>query len=378
MTAPCARRCGWLSDTHLHTTRGNGEALRPLPLSHGLTISFAYSGRLTWTEEQTLDLVRPDPPAPADTARPRHGRARRVISVAGGKGGIGKSYVAANLAIALARRGRKVVLIDADMGAPNLHTWLGLAPPRRNLSDFLDRTVARIEDLIVPTGFPECGLICGASDRLRAAAPLSGERMRLLRDIHDMDVDDAILDVGAGTHSNPLDLFLLADNGILVLVPEPIAIENTYTFMKAAFWRRVNNVVSVYGMDEVLGQVMGDGELANPVDVVAALAARDPEAGQFMRRQLERFQPWLIVNQARTPQDALLGDSAVAMWRKSFGLEMRYLGHVQHDEELWRRVRVRRPLTQQAPSEPSAQSFSRIADRLASLPPPLARRRTAP
>ena len=329
-------------------------------------------------DEQTLDLKRPDPPAPADAARTWSGRARRVISVAGGKGGIGKSYVAASLALALARRGRRVVLIDADMGAPNLHTWLGLAPPRRTLSDFLDRRVARIEELVVPTGCPGLGIICGASDRLAAAAPLCGERMRLLCQIYEMDVDEAILDVGAGIHSNPLDLFLVADNGILVLVPEPIAVENVFTFVKAAFWRRVSNVVSVYGLDEVLRQVVVEGDLASPLEVVAGLTARHPEAGQLVSRQLERFRPWLLVNEARTRQDAALGESVAAAWRKYFGLELEYLGYVQHDEGLWRRVRARTPLAKQDPGGPAAQSFARIADRLAMLPPPLARRRTAP
>ena len=327
--------------------------------------------------EQTLNLVRPGSPTPADAVQARRGRTRRVISVGGGKGGIGKSYVAASLALALARRGRKVVLIDADMGAPNLHSWLGLPPPRRSLSDFFDGRVPRIQDLVVPTGCPGLGVICGAPDRLTAAAPLCGERMRLLRHVHDMEVDDAILDVGAGTHSNPLDLFLLADDGILVLVPEPIAVENTDTFVKAAFWRRVTNVASVYGLDEVLGQAMG-GELASPLDVVAALSARHAEAGQLVLRQLGRFRPWLLVNQARTPQDAALAESAVVAWRKAFALEVRYLGHVQQDDELWRRVRARRPLTLQDPLGSAAQTFGRIADRLLTLPPPLARRCAAP
>ena len=136
-------------------------------------------------------------------------------------------------------------------------------------------------------------------------------------------------------------------------------------------------MVSVYGLGEVLSQAMG-GELASPLDVVAALSARHPEAGQLVSRQLGRFRPWLLVNQARTPQDAALAESAVAAWRKAFALEVRYLGHVPHDEELWRRVRARTPLTRQDPLGPTAQCFARIADRLLTLPPPLARRYAAP
>ena len=104
-----------------------------------------------------LKLVQPVPPptgpvaapGPRGTARSKRPgtRARRILSVGGGKGGIGKSLISANLAIALARRGKRVVLVDADLGGANLHTTLGLDLPRRTLSDFIDRKVERLEEV---------------------------------------------------------------------------------------------------------------------------------------------------------------------------------------------------------------------------------------
>src|SRR5882724_10833048 len=76
-------------------------------------------------------------------------RARRIIAVGGGKGGIGKSLVSANLGIALAQRGSSVVLVDADLGGANLHSCLGVAQPQVSLSDFVNRNVARLEDVAV-------------------------------------------------------------------------------------------------------------------------------------------------------------------------------------------------------------------------------------
>ncbi|HYG67960.1 MAG TPA: P-loop NTPase, partial [Anaeromyxobacteraceae bacterium] len=163
-----------------------------------------------------------DPPAPRPTRRGspvRRARARRIVAIGGGKGGIGKSLISANLGIELARRGNEVVLVDADLGGANLHTTLGLDVPRRSLSDFIERRYAKIEDVVTQTGIPNLGLVSGALDHLDAANPRYAQKMRLLRHVQSLDADYAILDLGAGTHSNTLDFFLVADHGVLVLVP---------------------------------------------------------------------------------------------------------------------------------------------------------------
>jgi len=322
----------------------------------------------------SLKLVTPAAPAQQTRRRPalprKPARARRVVAVGGGKGGIGKSLIAANLGIELARRGRRVVLVDADLGGANLHTCLGIELPGKSLSDFIDRRIERIEDAVVPAGLPNLGLLSGAMDHLDAANPKYAQKMRLLRHILALDVDYAILDLGAGTHLNVLDFFLVSDHGVLVLVPEPTAVENVYRFVKAAFWRRVRNVVAVYGIEEVLRGVMTSGTFQNPVAVMRTLSERNPEAGAILEREMATFRPRLVVNQARTPQDAELGDGVVSAWRKYFGLHMDYLGHIPHDDAMWRTVRARRPLLLDRPDSGVARSFASIAERLEALDVP--------
>src|SRR5512140_2862554 len=80
-----------------------------------------------------------------------------------------------------ARRGKRVVLVDADLGGANLHTTLGIDLPRRTLSDFIERKVQRIEDVVTPTGIPNLGLVSGALDHLDAANPKYAQKMRFLR-----------------------------------------------------------------------------------------------------------------------------------------------------------------------------------------------------
>ncbi len=320
-------------------------------------------------EAPTLKLVRPLPeePEPPPVIPARRRGTRRVISIGGGKGGIGKSLVSANLGIELARRGKRVVLVDADLGGANLHTTLGIDLPRRTLSDFIERKVARIEDVVTPTGIANLGLVSGALDHLDAANPRHAQKMRFLRHVQQMDVDYVVLDLGAGTHTNVLDFFLVSDHGVLVLVPEPTAVENAYRFVKAAFWRRMRNVAQVYGYDPLIRSVAEGRTFRSPVELVASLAERDADAGANLARHLAAFRPRLVVNQARTEQDADIGRAVVVAWRKYFGLEMDYLGYIGYDDEMWRAVRARRPLLVDRPDALAARAFAAVADSLLAL-----------
>ena len=191
--------------------------------------------------------------------------------------------------------------------------------------------------------------------------------MRFLRHVQQLDADFAILDLGAGTHTNVLDFFLVSDHGLLVLVPEPTAVENAYRFIKAAFWRRMRNVAQVYGYEPLLRSVMDGATFRSPVELVETVSRKDPEAGANLARQLSAFRPRLVVNQARTAQDAEIGRAVVTAWRKYFGLEMDYLGYIQYDDEMWRTLRARRPFLIERPDVPAAKAFATIVDGLLAL-----------
>jgi flagellar biosynthesis protein FlhG len=304
---------------------------------------------------------------PRAAAAPAGARTRRIVAVGGGKGGIGKSLISANVGIELARRGRRVVLVDADLGGANLHTCLGIERPQRTLSDFIERRVATIDEVISPTGVPGLSLVSGALDHLEAANPRHAQKMRLLRHLQSLDADFAVLDLGAGTHLNVLDFFLVADHGLLVLVPEPTAVENAYRFVKAAFWRRLRNVVGVFGYEPMLRGLLESGRFRSPVELVDALSRRDPEAGENLRRQLASFRPRLVVNQARTAQDVAVGSGVVTAWRRYFGLGMDYLGAIDYEDEVWQAVRARRPLVLEHPASRAARAIGRVVDGLLAL-----------
>jgi flagellar biosynthesis protein FlhG len=107
--------------------------------------------------------------------------APRIIAIAGGKGGVGKSTVAVNLALAIGRLGHRVSLVDADLGAANLHTMLGVLHPPSSIADFLDQRVDTLDEVSVQVA-PLVELVPGTS-RPDVANVMGVEKLRLLRAI---------------------------------------------------------------------------------------------------------------------------------------------------------------------------------------------------
>jgi flagellar biosynthesis protein FlhG len=305
----------------------------------------------------------------SSTAR-RGMRPGRIVSVGGGKGGVGKSLVAASLGIELARRGCRVVLVDCDLGGANLHTCLGIDPPRRTLSEFVNHSVERIEEVFVSTGIPNLSLVSGALDHLDAASPSHGQKLRLIRHLQSMDADFAILDLAAGTQKNTLDFFLLADHKVLVLAPEHSAIENAHRFVKAAFWRRLRAASSIFGVAHLLDECLEGGRFRGPAEILEAIQGADEEAGSqlriLLRANLVHHQPG-AESRHLLPEDTELGLGVAAAWRRHFGIEMDVLGTVDYDDDVWRAARERRPLLLARSEGRAARSLARIASVIQAL-----------
>lgn len=272
---------------------------------------------------------------------------QKVIAVGGGKGGIGKSLISANLGVHLASRGAKVVLVDADLGGANLHTCLGIPTPVLTLSDFIGRKVDNLADVVTETNTEGLGLISGALDVLGAANPKYTQKLRLLREISRLGVDYVIVDLGGGTGFNILDFFLIAEHGILTVIPEPTSIENAYRFIKAAYYRRLKHLQASWDFKPLLRDAISDPDsrgLKTPADLVAYVAERNGEAGELLHQELSRMPLKLVVNQARTEEEYKLGGAITRACHKYFGIGMEFLGTIPYDDAVWKSVRRREPL----------------------------------
>jgi flagellar biosynthesis protein FlhG len=303
-----------------------------------------------------------------DALAARAPRARRQIwSLGGGKGGIGKSLLAAALGWQLARMGKRVVLVDADLGGANLHTCLGLRNPGLTLGDFIRRRAERIEEVAVETGVPGLRLISGASDFLGAANIKHAQKVRVLNRIRGLEVDIVLLDLGAGSSFNIIDFFLVSDVGLLAVIPEPTSIENGYRFIKSALYRRLRGAAIRESVRQLVESALDQKNprgIRTPLDLLAEVEKEDPEALPPLKRELASFHPRFIVNQVRGESDIAVGHQLVAACARHLGVRAMYAGYVAFDDAVWQSVRRRQLFMDAASRCRAADQVRRLAHSL--------------
>lgn len=169
--------------------------------------------------------------APELVAVAKPSRSTRFIAVASGKGGVGKTNFATNLGILLARAGKRVIVMDADLGLANVNVLLGVIPTF-NLYHVI-KGQKKLTDIIIDT--PQgIRIIAGASGFSKLANLTEEERHRFVEGMMELgEADIVIIDIGAGVSRNVLSFVLPADEAIIVTTPEPTAITDAYGIIKA-------------------------------------------------------------------------------------------------------------------------------------------------
>ncbi len=290
----------------------------------------------------------------------------KIWAIGGGKGGVGKSLVTANISICLALMGYKVVAVDLDLGGANLHTCLGVPIPEKTLSDYLTKKVPNLNDLITPTAIDNLSIISGAQDDVGIANLKHMQKAKILAKLGELNADYVILDLGAGTAYNTLDFFISADQGILTALPEPTSIENTYRFIKSVYHRKLKMAEDLLEIGPLIDQAM-NARLQNnstPADLMARVIEINPQMGLRLKTEIAKLQPKLIINQVRTQADVDIGFSMKIICRKYFGINLDYVGYLEYDATVWQSVKKRRPLLMEFPNSALVTNFDRIVHRL--------------
>ena len=297
----------------------------------------------------------------------------RVVAIGGGKGGVGKSLVAANVGIFLATLGKRVVLVDAAFGAANLHIFAGLPRPSRSIAEALTAGGPRLAELAVPTHVPGVKLVGAVYDPPWVAEP-SPDRVQALADqLHDLPADWVVVDLGGGVAAPVLELFLAADVQIVVAVPDPTSIELMHRFTKAAFLRSLERR-GLADLAHAASRDPRDHEGGTPSALDVYLHAVEQRATELdeLRDAILSFSPHLVINSARSKSDMELGRAVASAARRRLGTPIRYLGHLEYDEAVWASTRRRRPLLIEHPETRIAKCFERVARGILALRPVLA------
>ncbi len=247
----------------------------------------------------------------------------RIIAVTSGKGGVGKSNVAVNLAISLSRLGKRVLLLDADLGTANADLLCNLPSTTANLSHVISGRRTLSETIVdAPGGFR---MIPGASGLSQIAALPEFERSRLVEQMKQLEdeLDVLLVDTGAGVSPNVLTFAAGADEQLVVTTPEPTAIADAYAVIK-----------SIHRQTRETG---GDADFR------------------------------LVVNMVRSKAEALdVFERLDSVCRRFLNLRLWYAGYVLTDAAVGRAVRQRRPFVLDQPNCDAALCLQQLARRLTS------------
>lgn len=334
-------------------------------------LKFDWFRRLLSGERERSD--HSEPPGfsrPISTASPF---GTRIWAVGGGKGGVGKSLIASNAGIALSKQGKKVLLVDADLGAANLHTFLGVDGGRTALSSFLKDEASDFKSLIQKTPFPNLDLVSGAKDALDVPEVKCTQIKKLRDALKKVEYDYAILDVGPGTSSNFLDMFLMSNEGIIVSTPEPTTIENNYRFLKCLFLRKIKTIADSQPdgvLKDLLQRIFSDKwsqRVKTVADITDQLMRLDFEQGRMLKEDLKSTSLSMIVNQTKRGEDANIGKAIRSACSEYFGVDIDYIGSVGYEETVGESIRTRRPLSVYFTNSVAAKSLegciARVVDK---------------
>ena len=244
----------------------------------------------------------------------------RVITITSGKGGVGKSNIAVNLAVQLRRLGKKVIIFDADMGLANVEVMFG-AIPKYNLSDMIYHG-KKMRDIITE-GPMEIGFISGGNGITGMNNLTKNQLTRLVNNLIELDelTDFILIDTGAGIANNVMEFVSASPEVLLVLTPEPSSLTDSYSLIKA-----------LYG---------------NP---------------GFIRHSTKIE---VVVNRTVSPQDGqIVYDKLSSVISKFLQGEVQFFGTIPQDILLEKSVRAQKIVSLSAPNARSARAFESLAQSL--------------
>lgn len=289
-----------------------------------------------------------------------------IYPIGGGKGGVGKSFITANLGALFAKRGKRVVLIDLDLGASNLHTLLGINNPGNGINSFLDKTAKKLDSVAVPTIIPNLFFISSLHCSMEVANLPHAHKLKIINAIKKLPFDYILLDLGTGTDFNTLDFFLTSKQGIFICTPEPTSIENSFRFIKTVYLRKLKQIIKQHAFQSIMknaGAGSNTAAMQSP-DIIEIILKHDPDREELLKNKLNGFHFKFILNQFRKNLDATLGNQLETVFNRHFYSNFQFLGNIGYDVRIHDSVLSKKLYIHKYPYTPSSTDLKKIAENI--------------
>ncbi|HKJ05275.1 MAG TPA: P-loop NTPase [Geopsychrobacteraceae bacterium] len=271
-----------------------------------------------------------------------------LIPVGGGKGGVGKSLTAANLAAALAKLGKQTILVDLDLGGSNLYSYLGLPNSNPGIGDFLLNRDGALADYQTGTSYPNLSYIPGDGRTPFMANLPYAHKIKLAREIGRLEADYVIIDIGAGTSFNTIDYFSLAPLGMLLTTPDTPSLMNMLAFLKSFLLRNIIARIKKFPKTETLIRVIQRQTLNSSLLTVDMVRARlleiSPEAAAEVDQIITTYRPRVVFNLADAPEELLIANSVGKAAMRQLSIQIDWFGYLYFDPAVRASVKQRKLL----------------------------------
>jgi flagellar biosynthesis protein FlhG len=288
----------------------------------------------------------------------------KLYAVASGKGGVGKTVLSASMGVALAASGREVIMVDGDLGGPDLHTCMGILEPPLTFFDFYTLQKDSLNDIVIDTPVKNLRMISGSCGTLGVANPKFFQKQRFIRELKTLKADYIILDLGAGADFNVIDFFLLAEEKLLVATPEPTSLHEAFGFIKICLLRELTRALK--GRPAALA-ILAKDEVNRPgkirltiAELLKEIETVDAPAGEIFRQVLASFRPRLILNMVKEPDEIKEGLAIQAAARELLSVTVQYWGHISLDPKVGEAVKDFKPFLIYDPNCAASQELSAL------------------
>ena len=303
--------------------------------------------------------------------KPEKSMEKTIIPIASGKGGVGKSFVAANLSIALAELGKKVIVADLDFGGSNLHTCLGIKNIHPGIGDFVRAHLSKLDNLLVETEHENLRFLAGDVRSPFLANMRHVQKMRLISNFKQLECEYLILDLGSGSTYNTLDFFGMTHLGMIITTTEHTANMNMLTFLKLFAFRVIERSLP---KNTFLDEKMRDSynrtvaeEFLTVSGILEEISKIDRNIANEAEQNWIRYRPRIIFNKCNLPGELDIVPSIENHFKQNLMLKGDYFGCLFTDAAVTRAFQERKTLKNVEPYSHILEDIHILADRITRL-----------